>query len=93
MYFLPEATIHHIIPAEKLTDAYFFRLCRLIGRSERIRTLNLSVGTYIRRLLMECIKWAGACVVATGYMLCFQWPRAEYVLRMRWLITKGLLGY
>ena len=37
-YYVPGAEIYHITPASKLTRAYFERLTRMIGVSERVRT-------------------------------------------------------
>jgi glycosyltransferase involved in cell wall biosynthesis len=91
IYYLPNAIINHIIPPERLTREYFTRLCSLIGRSERVRTLNRSRVAYCKRLFMECIKWGGAMALALGYLLRLQSAKSQYLIIMRWNITKGLL--
>lgn len=92
MYYLPDAIIYHLIPAERLTKEYFFRLCRLIGVSERARTLNISQKAYAKRLFLESIKWGGALVLAVGYTLTLRPAKGTMLIKMRWLITKGLLS-
>ncbi len=92
IYYLPNAVIHHIIPPAKLTREYFTRLCRLIGRSERVRTLSCSRGAYLKRLFMEWVKWCGALTLAFRYLLLLQPAKSQYLLVMRRNITKGLLS-
>lgn len=91
MYYLPDAIIYHLIPEHRLTKEYFTRLCYLIGRSERVRTLNESKGAYRRRLASEAVKWCGAFVFAAGYTIVLQPAKGWYLLLMRVKITKGLL--
>lgn len=92
IYYLPNAIIHHIIPAERLTREYFTRLCLLIGRSERVRTLGRSRMLYCKRLFMEGVKWGGTLVLALWYLVRLQPAKSKYLLIMRRNITKGLLS-
>lgn len=48
-YFVPGAAIRHITPASKLSEEYFERLTRMIGVSERIRTLGEGKSAFRRR--------------------------------------------
>ena len=61
---MPEAQILHMIPPSRLTRGYFTRLSRMIGVSERVRTLPVSAWAYINRLLSEAVKWAATMVLA-----------------------------
>ncbi len=90
IYYLPDAIIHHVIPDDKLTDAYFERVTRGIGVSERIRTRGRAA--YVGRLLKEVVKWGGANVLAIKYILQGSPLKGRYLLRMRWNVTRGLLG-
>ena len=92
VYYLPEAVLHHIIPQKKLEEDYFRRLTLQIGRSERQRTLSLSLGDYLVRLASEAVKWAGTIVLATGYTCLLQPSKGGKLLRFRANVTKGLLG-
>lgn len=92
MYYLPDAVIYHLVEPERLTTEYFRRLCYRIGRSERVRTLGVSRGAYLKRLFMEAVKWCGAAVLALGYLLRLQPSKGKYLLVMRTRITKGLLS-
>jgi hypothetical protein len=78
---------HHISP-DKLTRDYFTCLSHAIGVSEQIRTRQS--GRYGRRLVSEAVKWAATLVLAVGYTLKFQWPKARYLVLMRAQITRGL---
>jgi GT2 family glycosyltransferase len=86
VYYVPDAVMYHIIPAEKLTRDYFTRLATNIGISKRTRA------TYNKRLIKlyigELIKWTATL------LLCFVHRPAQsrYLLLMRWHISKGLLS-
>ncbi|MCM1251149.1 MAG: glycosyltransferase, partial [Alistipes sp.] len=84
IHYVHGAVIRHIIPPEKLTDAYFRRLCYNVGRSQRLRA-----AIHDRRLrarLSELFKW-GATL-----LLCFtvRPAQARRLLRMRFEISRGL---
>lgn len=90
--YLPQPVLHHIIPQAKLENAYFNRLTRQMGISERNRTLAISKGKYLKRLFAELIKWGGTIVLLCGYTLqgC---PRKGWkLIRFRKNVTGGLLG-
>lgn len=91
IYYLPTAIVLHIIPQERLTDAFFKKLTRQIGISERLRTQGRSPKAYGMRLMQECVKWAGAGVLALGYLLRGTPAKGQYLLKMRYNITRGLL--
>lgn len=89
-YYVPQAIIFHHIAPDKLTRDYFTRLSYAIGVSEQIRTRQ--IGKYPSRLFAECVKWGGTLVLAAGYAVSFQWPKARYIVLMRAQITRGLLS-
>lgn len=91
IWYLPGAVVEHLTFPEKLTDDYFRRLTRQIGRSERVRTLGISKGAYIRRLLAECVKWGGVAALTLFYTLTLRPVKARYLIIMRRQITCGLL--
>ena len=93
IYYVPGAIIYHIIPQEKLTPNYFDRLTKMGGKSERVRTLHMGLGAYVKRLISEGIKWGGTCVLAVGYLLRGEPAKSHYLFKMRWNITRGLLGW
>ena len=92
IYYVPGAIIYHIIPEQKLTPEYFDRLTRMIGKSERVRTRNLGTATYLKRLFSEGIKWGGTFVLALGYTVQGEPIKGRYLIKMRWNISRGLLG-
>ena len=90
--YLPEAVVYHNVEKERLTQEYFERLCRNIGRSERQRTRTVSRTAYVRRVIMEVIKWGGALAIGGWYALRGQLSKGSNLLVMRRQITAGLLG-
>ena len=84
VYYVPNAVMYHIIPAEKLTRNYFTRLATNTGISQRTRATQNN--RLARLYIGEVIKW-----VAT-LLLCFVHRpiQSQYLLIMRWHISKGL---
>lgn len=67
-YFVPGAAIRHITPASKLSEEYFERLTRMIGVSERIRTLGEGKSAFRRRLLARSGQMGRHA--RAGYRVC-----------------------
>jgi glycosyltransferase involved in cell wall biosynthesis len=89
-YYLPNMILYHIIPESKLTSDYFNRLTYSIGKSERMRTLNVSKIKYFKRLVSEAVKWAGTLVLFGVFLLRFQPRKGTKLLCFRWNVSKGL---
>lgn len=92
IWFLPEAKVYHIIPAYKLTRQYFLNLCYMTGRSEQLRTRRQGGLAYFKRVCAEQVKWWGTLVIALGYLIKGQKPKAKYLVAMRSAITQGLFS-
>lgn len=93
LYYLPDAIVYHIIPQSRMTPEYFDKLTRMVGVSERVRCKNIGAGAYWGRIASECVKWAGVGVLLVGYTLRGRPIAGWYLVKMRWNITRGLLGY
>ena len=87
-YYVPGAVMYHIIPKEKLTQAYLSRLSYNVGVSQVRRA------RYYHRIgrvkIKECVKWIATLGLAAWYGITLQWSKAKYLLIMRWNITKGI---
>ena len=92
-FYLPTAILYHIIPPKKLTKEYFDKLTYSIGKSERIRTKNISNYKYLKRLIMEGIKWAASFVLCTYHTLALSPKKGFKLIQFRYNVTKGLLGF
>lgn len=92
IWYVPEARILHIIPESRLTRAYFSRVSRMIGLSERIRTLGRSRAAYAGRLLSEAFKWAATFAIGFWYLVTLRPAKTGYLFILRWNITLGLFG-
>ena len=84
-YYEPRAVMYHIIPAEKLTESYFERLCYNTGTSQHTRAElhNRTTRLYIG----EAMKWCATlllCLIHTP-------PQSKYLIKMRANISKGIL--
>ena len=91
-YYLPNAILYHLIPEKKLTKEYFDRLTYSIGKSERMRTLNIGKWKYVKRLVSEAIKWVASIVLCIGHTLTGCPKKGWKLIQFRWNVTKGLVG-
>ncbi len=90
IHYLGDAWLYHLVPEGRMTREYFTKLCYLLGYSEKVRTMNISRWAYLKRLLIEVVKWGGAAVFAFLFLLRGAPSKGGYLLLMRWEITKGL---
>ncbi|MCC8146036.1 MAG: glycosyltransferase family 2 protein [Bacteroidales bacterium] len=90
-YYVPTAIIYHHIPARKLTEEFFHNLTLSIGKSERIRTLNISRKAYYSRLFSELIKWGASFVLFFYYTFTRHYQKGKKLLQFRWNVSTGLL--
>ena len=91
-YYLPTAILYHIIPEKKLSEDYFNRLTCSIGKSERLRTLRIGKGKYLKRIIMEFVKWGGTIVLYVHFLLLGQPQKGKKLVRFRRNVTRGLLS-
>lgn len=91
IYYFPDIEVHHVIPEQRTTKTYIRKLALGIGQSERIRTLNMSRSSFVKRLFSESIKWAASCILCLGYVLKGVPQKGGILLFFRWYVTRGLL--
>lgn len=85
-WYVPKAVMWHIIPASKVTESYFRRLCYNVGVSQRLRARIYN--RYAKTLLLEGMKWG-----ATLLLCLTMSPRKSlWLLRMRLQISRGLIA-
>lgn len=84
LWYLPDAVMWHIIPPEKLTEAYFRRLAYHNGISQRLRAeLRGGVG---RLRLNEVLKWGATLLLS----LTMRAPQRRMLWVMRREIGRGI---
>ena len=87
-FYVPDAVMYHIIPAEKLTMDYFVKLSYNVGVSKLRRAKYYCQVKRVR--FVEVFKWIFTLAIAAWYGITLQWFKGEYILIMRYHITKGL---
>lgn len=90
--YLPGPVLYHSIPHYKLEQAYFDQLTCSMGRSEKARTLQISKKEYLKRILLELVKWGGSLVLWLYYMLTFRPQCGNKLIRFRWNLSRNLIG-
>lgn len=83
-YYVPRAVMYHIIPAEKLTEEYFTRLCYNTGVSQRRRA---ELHDRVWRLYVgEVAKWCATLALC----LVHRPSQSRELVRMRREISRGI---
>lgn len=88
LYFVPNAAIFHHIPDAKLTDEYFDRLSYNVGRSKALRAQ--SDEEFSELMASERRKRVVTYILAALYTIALQPIKAQYLIRMRKGIYKGI---
>ncbi|MFI3247790.1 MAG: glycosyltransferase [Rikenellaceae bacterium] len=93
IWWVPGATMHHLIPDEKLERSYLDRLWFNIGVSQfRRAEIEGESGANIMVLEREFIKWIATLLIALLYMVCFAPSKSKYLILMRYHISRGILS-
>lgn len=87
--YLPQAVVHHIIPAKRVSMDYIKDQAIGIGKSERIRTQQQ--GQLFSFLIGEVIKWAGTIVLSLGYLMILKPAKASMLIKFRAYVTTGII--
>lgn len=88
LYFVPNAAIYHHIPDAKLTDEYFDRLSYNVGRSKALRAQSDEELSEL--MASERRKRVVTYILAALYTIALQPLKAQYLIRMRKEIYKGI---
>jgi glycosyltransferase involved in cell wall biosynthesis len=92
IFYFPNLKAKHVIPEARTTKEYIRKMAKGIGKSEKIRTLEISRCNYRKRLFSEIVKWMASILLCIGYILKFQPSKGIILLFFRWNVTKGLLS-
>jgi glycosyltransferase involved in cell wall biosynthesis len=90
IYYFPEIQVQHVIPESRTTKAYIKKLGKGVGISEKVRTLEISEGTYFKRIISEIIKWCASIFLFALYTVIFQPQKGTALVLFRWHVSKGL---
>lgn len=90
IYYFPNIEVLHVIPEKRTTREYIKQMALGIGKSERIRTLNISFFFFYKRLFAEIMKWSASCLLYIYYLLLFTPSKGFILIYFRWHVTRGL---
>jgi len=89
--YAPNAMVFHCVPKERTTFDYIKKQALGTGISERIRSKNEGLMSYIKRITNECIKWIGSIVLWFRYAMFLQIAKGNMIIFFRFWVTRGLL--
>jgi len=91
IYYDPSICVYHVVEVKKLTSEYMYRVASGIGRGEKTRTLTISKGAYIKKIIEYIFKLGAATILAIKYILQATPAKAWPVIQFRIDALKGLL--
>ena len=89
IYYVPGAIVHHYVPDRRLTFDFFRRQAVSIGKSERIRSKNISKTEYVKSIIRECLKWGASIALFFFYFFTLRPAKAVRLLVFRWYVSRG----
>ena len=88
----PLIVCHHAVPEPRTRIDFIRNQVLGIGVSENIRINNSAFKYKAKRYFLEGVKWLATLVLFGKYFLIeFNWPKASFIVKFRWWITKGIL--
>lgn len=89
--YVPQALVYHCVPLERTLPSFIQKQGIGTGRSERIRTKKEGAIAYLKRLLLEGMKWGASLFIALFYVFSGRFQRAKMIILFRYWVTLGLL--
>jgi len=92
IYYDPSICVQHVVEVKKLTSEYMYRVASGIGRGEKTRTLTISKGAYLKKIVEYLFKLGAAIILAIKYILQLSPAKGWPVIQFRIDALKGLMG-
>ena len=92
IYYDPSICVHHVVEVKKLTSEYMYRVASGIGRGEKTRTLNISIGAYLMKILEYLLKLGAGIILGIKYAIQLTPSKTWPIIKFRIDTIKGLLG-
>ena len=92
VFYLPNALVFHSVPVERTLTSFIKKQGIGTGKSERIRSSKEGGFSYIKRLIIELMKWGASILIAFYFLLTLHYQRAKMILLFRYWVTLGLLS-
>jgi len=88
--YYPKLVVKHHIDKERVTIESVKRISLIVGGSERVRLQKAGIIMNIYKVIEYILKLFAAIVIACGFLIKFEFQKAEYIVKNRWYT---LLGY
>jgi glycosyltransferase involved in cell wall biosynthesis len=92
IWYVPDAIVHHVIPASRLRKEFIKKLGIGIGKSEFIRSSKISNLQYLISWVKEILKWILTVFISLVYLIVFQTSKALMLIKFRFWVSKGLMN-
>ncbi len=90
--YIPSVIVYHTVPESRTTKEFIISQARGNGLSEKIRTQEKGLMSYLKRVLDEIFKWGVSILIAFYYLLKLKSDKGKMLIRFRYWCTRGLIG-
>ena len=87
----PSIIVYHFVPETRITKDFIMKQALGTGISERLRCRKEGRISYIRRLILESIKWVASLLLWFGYYIMMKFSKGNMILFFRFWLTRGLI--
>lgn len=89
IYYLPQATVQHVIEQHRLNYDYIQKISLGIGKSERIRTRKKGFFFEVFNFILLILKFIAAVLIGIYYAVQFQFAKTKALIVFRIDVFKG----
>lgn len=90
LWYVPDAIVQHIIPANRLTQAAIKKQARGIGFSERLRVSQLGLIETLWKFSLELMKWIATVMLFIWYSATGPPFKGWMLVKFRYWVSQGL---
>lgn len=88
--YYPKLVVNHHIDKDRVTFESVKKISLIVGGSERVRLQKSGIIKNIYKVIEYILKFIAAIIIAVGFLVKFEFQKAEYIIKNRWYT---LLGY
>ena len=92
VYYVPQALVYHTIPPERTQDPFLKQVSQGIGKSERLRYREADARGKAHILWVQGYRTLGTLIIALGYLLKGQPPKARMLIKYRQWFIQGFFS-
>ncbi len=92
LWYIPEAIVYHLVPAERTTFDFIRKQATGTGRGKKVQAKIEGGFSIFKTYVYEDLRWGASLLIALYYFLSFRFPKGIIILRFRYWVSKALIN-